>query len=183
MLLRDLPESLRKQVSTYTNVLGEVVVSDLRPCAGKSAQESGKVFEDVVEHIILNKKMVFSNLGKNISLIKKPKFKCHFGLEREGDFFISCDKYNIHLEAKQLGDVQSHFDKLSHCLLNVISGCYGNHFWLVYDYNRNCKKSAKQKIKSLVERCEEVKNQVKLQGITFELIHIDDLSGHIAKLV
>lgn len=183
LLIEDLPKTLQNKVSSSRNLWGETVVTDLRPSAGKSAQKSGKTFEDVVEYIVLSKKSIFENLGKKLTLTKNPKFKCHFGLNRQGDFRLNVNEYDIHIEAKQLGNVESHFDKLSHCLLNAIQGCYGNHFWLIYDYNKNCTKSAKTKINSLYNRCEEVKKQLALQGITFELIHIDDLNGYLTKLI
>ena len=59
----------------------------------------------------------------------------------------------IYIECKQLGDLQSHFDKLCFNLLNFMYGCYCSEFWLVYDYNRelvNRKQCHKDKIESLI---------------------------------
>ncbi len=169
-----ISDRIRKQVVVNKDLFGNDFVSDLRPSAGGSAAKSGKLFENVVYNILV--KYTACVIGK------KPKFKCHFGLKREGDFEIITSNRKIHIECKQLGNAESHFDKLSHCLLNVISGCYGNEFWLVYDYNGQLSGAAKHKIELLISRCKEIKNQVALQGITFELILIDDLPVMMNKL-
>jgi hypothetical protein len=163
-----LPHRVKEQVIIKRDLFGNDICPDLRPTAGGSAARSGKLFEDVVEH----------HLKKHdLKYYKKPKFKCHFGLNREGDFEIVTVDKKIHIECKQLGDAESHFDKLSHCLLNLICGCYGKYFWLVYDYDAYILKSGKNKILKLVTRCEEIKKQVAIQGISFELILINDISA------
>ena len=169
-----LPDRIKEQIVVNKDLCGNNFVSDLRPSAGGSAAKSGNLFE----------KVVYSILVKHTAYVigKKPKFNCHFGLNREGDFEIIMSNRKIHLECKQLGNAESHFDKLSHCLLNVISGCYGKEFWLVYDYNGQLSGAAKHKIELLISRCKEIKEQVALQGITFELILIDDLSAKMEAL-
>ena len=162
-----IPDRIKEQVIVNRDLFGNNFISDLRPSAGGSAAKSGKLFENVV-YSVLTEHTAYQ-IGK------KPKFNCHFGLNREGDFEIIMSNRKIHLECKQLGNAESHFDKLSHCLLNVISGCYGKEFWLVYDYNGQLSGAAKYKIECLISRCKEIKKQVALQGITFELILIDDL--------
>jgi len=169
-----ISDRIRKQVVVNKDLFGNDFVSDLRPSAGGSAAKSGKLFENVVYNILVKHTAYV--------ITKRPKFKCHFGLSREGDFEIITSNRKIHVECKQLGNVESHYDKLSHCLLNVISGCYGNEFWLVYDYNGQLSGAAKYKIELLISRCKEIKNQVALQGITFELILIDDLPVMMNKL-
>ena len=42
-------------------------------------------------------------------------------------------------------------------------------------------KGGKVKIKSLVNRCKEIQTQVALQGITFELVLIDNLTEMLVK--
>jgi len=165
----------KSEMSSHFDVYGNPFISDLRPSAGGSAQKSGALFEAVTCDV-MNK----CNINKKYEITKKPKFKCHFGLPREGDFQIQSSERQIHIECKQLGDAQSHFDKLSHCLMNVVSSCYGNHFWLVYDYNREI--GNKSKIEALVSRTEKLKQQVALQGITFETILIDDLPLYLNKI-
>ena len=106
--------------STGIDVYGNEIVKDLRHnSAGKSAAESGKRFEDLTE-CVLNYMSIKENCG--IDWIKKPKYTCHFGLPREGDFLLYANGRQVHIECKQLGNAESHFDKLSHCLLNVING-------------------------------------------------------------
>ena len=112
-----IPDRIKEQIVVSRDLFGNNFVSDLRPSAGGSAAKSGNLFEKVVYNILV--KYTAYVIGK------KPKFKCHFGLNREGDFEIIMSNRTIHLECKQLGNAESHFDKLSHCLLNVISGCYG----------------------------------------------------------
>jgi len=166
----EIPDRIKPQVDIQNDLFGEQFCTDLRPVAGKSAAKSGRLFEDIVYS-----KMV----GNGFIVNNKPKFKCHFGLSREGDFEIITPDRKIHIECKQLGDAQSHFDKLSHVFMNLVSGCYGKEFWLVYDYNGQITPRGKKYIKALVERGDELKKQVALQGITFELILIDDLSEKI----
>jgi hypothetical protein len=170
-----IPDRIKEQVIVNRDLFGNNFISDLRPSAGGSAAKSGKLFENVV-YSVLTEHTAYQ-IGK------KPKFNCHFGLNREGDFEIIMSNRKIHLECKQLGNAESHFDKLSHCLLNVISGCYGKEFWLVYDYNGQLSGAAKYKIECLISRCKEIKKQVALQGITFELILIDDLPAIMKTLI
>ena len=59
--------------------------------------------------------------------------------------------------------------------MNLICGCYGKDFWLVYDYNGDINPSGKEKVAHLIKRSEDIKKQVALQGITFELVLIDNL--------
>ena len=59
--------------------------------------------------------------------------------------------------------------------MNLVSGCYGDEMWLVYDYNGQISPRGKKYIRALIERCNKIKKQVALQGITFELILIDNL--------
>ena len=60
-----------------------------------------------------------------------------------------------------------------------IKNCYGEEMWLVYDYNGDVSERGKRNIRALIERCIKLKKQVALQGITFELILIDDLLEYI----
>lgn len=178
-IVAKINSSNTQKYTTVSTLFGEEQIVDLR-CAGDSAQESGKRFEDITEKLLIEGK----RLTDRYYYDTKPKFKCHFDLPREGDFLIksSNSKRTIHVECKQLGDVHSHFDKLSHCLMSAISGCYGNEFWLVYDYNRITTKSSSKKIIKLIKRCKQIKDMCLLQGITFELILIDDLPNYLAKI-
>lgn len=178
-IVAKINSSNTKKYTTISTLFGEEEIVDLR-CAGDNAQQSGKRFENITEKLLIEGK----RLTNNYYYDTKPYFECHFNLPREGDFLIksSDNKREIHIECKQLGDVHSHFDKLSHCLLNAISGCYGNEFWLVYDYNRKTTKSSSKKIKNLVKRCKQIKDMCLLQGITFELILIDDLPKYLGKI-
>jgi hypothetical protein len=157
---------------TINTLFGDEVIVDRRS-AGQVAQKSGALFESQVLHE-LNK------YGFGVS--RRPHFRCHFGSKRNGDFLLTTNDKEIHIECKQLGDVQSHFDKLSHCLFNVVNGCYGDYFWLVYDYNKDTRESGQYKISLLKERCQQIKRQVAVQGITFELINIDDIKYYLDNL-
>ena len=157
-----------------TDLYGDKFIKDLRS-AGDVAQESGARFESITLDV-LN----FCNNGR-YNITKKPYYENHWKLDnREGDFLISSVKRKIHIECKQLGNAESHYDKLSHCLMNLIMGCYGKEYWLVYDYNREMKN--KNKIQKLITRCQEVKEQVAIQGMTFECVHIDDLPIHLEQV-
>jgi hypothetical protein len=162
----NIPDKIKDQLDIRLDLFGNEFVSDTRPVAGKSAAKSGKIFEDITEAILC---------GKGCTIIKRPKFKCHFGLDRQGDFKIVTSERTIHVECKQLGNVESHFDKLSHVFYNLIRGCYGKEMWLVYDYNSNVNMGGHMKIEALIKECIDIKKQVALQGITFELVLIDDL--------
>jgi len=166
MKAEEIDDRLKKDLDVQNNLFGEQFITDLRPVAGKSAAKSGKLFEDIVHSKII---------GDDRRINKRPKFKCHFDLPREGDFEIITHNRQIHIECKQLGNCESHFDKLSHVFMNLVSGCYGNEMWLVYDYDGKASAGAKNKIRALVKRGDELNQQVALQGITFELILIDNL--------
>lgn len=160
---------------TIQTIYGDTLITDRRS-AGMNAQESGALFENQV----LDELKKFEVLGFHI--YEKPTFTCHWNLSRQGDFEIISGERVIHIECKQLGDAQSHFDKLSHCLMNLIHGSYGKEFWLVYDYNKEGARGTIEKIHKLKLRCESIKKQVALQGITFELILLDDIAEHLKKL-
>jgi len=164
----NIPDRIKLQLDVKLDLFGDEYVSDLRPVAGGSAAKSGRVFEDIVAGFLY---------GKARLITKRPKFQCHYGLSRQGDFEIksTTDDRTVHVECKQLGNVESHFDKLSHVMLNLVHGCYGEEMWLVYDYNGDVGPSGYRKIELLIKRSVELKKQVALQGITFELVLIDDL--------
>ena len=179
MSANELSEDILNKVEVKTDLWGNQFVTDLRPCAGKSAADSGYLFERVVLSQLKRHPSHLHLYGVN----SKPKYKCHFGLDnREGDFALNTSDRKIHIECKQLGDCGSHFDKLSHVFMNLISGCYGKHFWLVYDYNSGIEPSGKKKIDHLIKRSEDIKKQVALQGITFELVLIDNLKEMLNSL-
>jgi len=168
----EISDRIKEELDVKNDLFGDQFISDLRPVAGKSASKSGRIFEDIV----------YSKIAGGGHIInKRPKFKCHFGLSREGDFEIISAERQIHIECKQLGNAESHFDKLSHVFMNLVSGCYGKEMWLVYDYNGDVSSSGHRKIESLIKRSAELKKQVALQGITFELVLIDDLAEKMKK--
>ena len=168
------PKKWKDIVFHNTIFYGEEICTDLR-CAGDVAQQSGARFESITHDVLKS-----CNNPIRYSIQKRPEFYCHFGLSRQGDFLIVNDERYIHIECKELGNVESHFDKLSHCLFNLVNGCYGDEFWLVYSYDRV--KGSKYKIRHLKRRCIEIKKQVAIQGITFELILIDELPQYLAKV-
>ena len=170
----EISDRIKEELDVRNDLFGDQFISDLRPVAGKSASKSGRIFEDIVYSKIV---------GSGRIINKRPKFKCHFGLSREGDFEILTKDRLIHIECKQLGNVESHFDKLSHVFMNLVFGCYGKELWLVYDYNGQISPRGKNHIKALINRCAELKKQVAIQGITFELVLIDDLAEKMGELV
>ena len=156
------------------DLYGKEFIKDTR-CAGDVAQESGARFESITLDILnyCNK--------KKYNITKRSIYTNHYKIgNRQGDFHISSGERKIHIECKQLGNVESHFDKVSHCLMNLIMGCYGKEYWLIYDYNREMKN--KTKIQKLIDRCQAVKEQVSTQGIIFECVHIDDLPTHLEQV-
>jgi|TARA_A100001011_G_scaffold246565_1_gene254819 hypothetical protein len=169
----EIDDRLKKELDVQNNLFGEQFITDLRPVAGKSAAKSGKLFENIIHSKIV---------GKGRIINKRPKFKCHFGLDREGDFEIITNDRKIHIECKQLGNCESHFDKLSHVFMNLVHGCYGDEMWLVYDYNGQISSRGKRYIHALVERCKQLKKQVALQGITFELVLVDNIKDSMNKI-
>ena len=179
-ILEYLSEETKSKLDTKFDMFGNTVVKDFRPNSCQmNAIESGQLFEDVTEDVLRG---VNDRYDLNIGIQKKPKFKCHYGLDRKGDFAFTVPTQNaleilrkIHIECKQLGNAESHFDKLDHCLMNLINRKYGDFFWLVYDYDREGKPNTLRKINLLVESCRQIKEQVAIQGISFELVLIDDL--------
>ena len=170
------------ELETFSSLFdNEPHCHDLRDnSAGKNAQKSGERFENIFECVL---KYMRANDNCAIEWRKNPKYNCHFGLPRVGDFLLYSNNRQVHIECKQLGNSESHFDKLSHCFLNVINGnIEQKEFWLVYDFNRGGTEGTYNKISHLVNRCKEIKKQVALQGITFELILIDDLPEHVRNI-
>ena len=172
----NIPDRIKLQLDVRLDLFGDEYVSDLRPVAGGSAAKSGRLFENIVVEILR---------GEGRHITKRPKFQCHFGLSRQGDFEIKSTTNDriVHVECKQLGDAESHFDKLSHVMLNLVYGCYGEEMWLVYDYNGDVGPSGYRKIELLIKRSVELKKQVALQGITFELVLIDNLVERMKEFV
>lgn len=165
-------EKYGKVVKTQTDIYGNEFIADYRPVAGKSAFDSGDLFKNITLDILKSN----SNIR---SINDAPSFHCHYGLKRVGGsrFEFIHDDTVVRIECKQLGDAQSHFDKLSHIFMNLISGVYGKNFWLVYDYNLVGKKGTLGKIDVLERRCQEIKEQVALQGITFEYLTLGRLQN------
>ena len=60
----------------------------------KSLREDIKSYFENVVYRVLTEHTAYQ-IGK------KPKFNCHFGLNREGDFEIIMSNRKIHLECKQ----------------------------------------------------------------------------------
>ena len=173
-IIKMISPSTIRESDIGMNLDGELYIRDLRS-AGDVAQQSGARFESITLDILK-----YCNNGR-YNITKRPYYENHWKLDnREGDFLISSGKREIHIECKQLGNAESHYDKLSHCLMNLIMGCYGKEYWLVYDYNREMKN--KIKIQKLITRCQEVKGQVAIQGTTFECVHIDDLPNHLEQV-
>ena len=167
----EIDDRIKENLDVKNNLFGEQFITDLRPVAGKSAALSGKLFEDIVYSKIV---------GSGRIINKRPKFECHFGItNREGDFEIITSDRKIHIECKQLGNAESHFDKLSHVFMNLVSGCYGDEMWLVYDYNGQINSRGKRYINALNERCIKLKKQMALQGVTFELVLVDNLADMV----
>ena len=163
----------RDQVEVVNTLWGDDYIPDYRPVAGKSAAYSGQLFEDMTFDVLKSNKNI-------LGITKKPKFKCHYGISREGDYEVLYkDLYDkelvVHIECKQLGDCESHFDKVSHVLYNLENDCYGKNFWLVYDYNRSGSLTTLNKIRCLEERCAQVKAKVAAAGIVFEYLTLDRL--------
>ena len=179
-----LPEN---NINPFFDNASTQVIPDIRKaCAGKSAVENGKMFETILENILEDYRINLPKFTNKFSLsyFTQPKHTCHFGLPRKGDFklkvYESGQGYrenSIMIECKQLGNVESHFDKISHTLLNALTGNMGNYVWLVYDYNRDI--GNKTKIEALVNRCKELKNQLQSQNIIFELIDIYDIYKYL----
>jgi hypothetical protein len=153
-----------------TNLYGDKYIKDLRS-AGEVAQEAGKRFENITKAILIEE-----NVGR-YNIIPQPPYICHYGLKRKLDFGLESEEKFIFVECKQLGDVQSHLDKISRHYLDVIQGCYGKYFWIVYDFNRE--KQNRTKIDKFILESKRIKEHVALQGITFECILIDELPNYL----
>lgn len=141
---------------------------------GGNATKNGKILERITEYNV--------QLA-GVHTKQQPKHTDWFGNDnRRGDLqlYLSTGT-SIHVECKQLGDVGSHFDKLSHYYLNLMNGCFGSHSWLVYDYDRECCLTSKVKISKLIQKAEEVSSNMRPQGIHHELVLIDDLNEMLKK--
>ena len=175
-----VPQAVRKHLALKTDVLGNEYYEThgaSNTNAGSMGNLSGKLHEDQTEYL-LNQ---YRGHGK-YDFVMRPKFKCHYGLPRTGDFKVYFSDREVHIECKQLGNCESHFDKLDHCMLNLIQGCYGYEFWLVIDYNEeSLSRAGKKKIDALFKRYAVIKKQVALQGITFEVVKINDLDKFLLK--
>ena len=170
------------------NLFGnDIIQISKKQCAGEIAQKQGKVFEDYVEDILKD------FISDNYILKKQPQYTNHYGLDGKRKDFkltpISTDLFNINetnynlktymVEVKQLGDCTI-LEKLDYEWNNLKAGCYGNNFWLVYDYMRY-NKSAIRSVVALTKFCKKLKEEVAINGITFEWIDHNDFKRFLTK--
>ena len=146
-----------------------------KKCAGGVAHHAGNEFEKYIETILEE------NLPNTYDLEKQPTYVNHYGLGgKRKDYklipksnLLFSNENNVNLntymiEAKQLGDCTI-VQKLDYEWNNLRAGCYGNNFWLVYDYERY-NKSAIKWVGAITEYCLKMKKEVAKKGITFEWI-------------
>ena len=174
-----LSEKTRSQMSNVTmNVeTGKIQVIDSRPKhAGKSAQESGKLFEDVMADVF--------NYCK-ISYERQVPYIDHYGQDKKIDFKLRLPKQimvpqlrNVMVECKQLGDCQSHIEKIDHCLMNFYNGSYGNHFWLVVDYNQE-NTAARRKVELIEHRLAEIGANCLLQNRHIKMMTPQEVYNYV----
>ena len=129
-------------------------------------------------------------------LEEQPKYIDHYGQKnKKKDFAIQTIVRNhiglwderpleceprIMIEVKQLGGCESHVQKLDYDWTNLREGCYGNNFWVIYDYNRFLSRAVKT-IDYLSSFCENLKKEVAQKGIRFEWIDFNDIDKYMFK--
>tara|TARA_B100000287_G_scaffold261213_1_gene245762 strand:- start:191 stop:727 length:537 start_codon:yes stop_codon:yes gene_type:complete len=148
-------------------------------CAGGVATHAGKEFENYLETILEE------NVPDYYSIIYQPTYTNHYGLPgKRKDYklvpnsnMLSADSKTSKLEtymleAKQLGDCTI-VQKLDYEWNNLRAGCYGDNFWLIYDYQRY-NNSAIKWVSAITEYCINLKKEVADIGINFEWIDHND---------
>tara|TARA_B100001093_G_C26472448_1_gene861233 strand:- start:43 stop:609 length:567 start_codon:yes stop_codon:yes gene_type:complete len=169
-------EELLDELEWNYDLFGNPVVTSFRgkKSAGRSAAETGALFESAVSEVIHNAGLPFE---------KKPKYTDYCNMEeREGDFKVFCKNgAYIWIEAKQLGNCESHTQKLAYIWLNSFEGAYGSHFILVYDYDISSKNS--QKHLSKLQRYVDEKwiPHNRAAGRTVDFVYIGDLEEYLEK--
>ena len=164
-----------KDLKVVSTLWGEEIIS-LRDdrIAGQVAKEEGDKFENYVEELLIE------NLVDSYGVINQPLYTNYYGMSGlrkdfklipKSDLFceIKDDLKSYMIEAKQLGLVSNNVQKLDYEWNNLRAGCYGNNFWLVYDYERY-NKSAIKWVGAITEYCLKMKKEVAKEGITFEWI-------------
>tara|TARA_B100000212_G_scaffold220927_1_gene167356 strand:- start:102 stop:734 length:633 start_codon:yes stop_codon:yes gene_type:complete len=173
--------------------------------AGAVAQKSGKEFENFVRNKLQNILNDIKADRKIIEGVKKyrfcgvideqPKYTDHYGrANKRKDFaiqkfnspsFLEQNKWEplqidpkIIIEAKWLGDCGSHVQKLDYEWANLRENCYGENFWIIYDYDRTVK-CAIETVDMLSKYCKKLKEEVKLKNINFEWIDVKDLEIYV----
>lgn len=152
-------------------------LSDL--CAGKKAQESGAALENVVFNVLNHFKFVHESVY-DITISDQPTYEDLYDNLSKLDFKINIVEkktgkiIEILIEVKQLGGVQSHFQKLEWFFKHAERDHLGKYPIMIYDYNKKIK-SACKKINSLNFRIKDVKKTCKINNINIDVIYLHNV--------
>jgi hypothetical protein len=153
--------------------------------AGKTAQESGALLESVVWKCLTNFRIETKNFYY-VQISEQPYYENLYNEKSKLDFLVQIfnQPYNrlhlpakqirIMIEVKQLGGVQSHFQKLEWFFTHAEKGCFYNNPLLIYDYN-NTTKSASKKINSLDYRMKDIKKACEKNNININVVYLHNI--------
>jgi hypothetical protein len=147
--------------------------------AGKKAQESGAILENIVFKVLNRFKFEYESYF-DMTIFKQFPYEDLYKNKSLIDFLVEIveKKTNktilIMIEVKQLGGVQSHFQKLEWFFNHAERFCLGKYPLMIYDYNKKVK-SACKKINSLNFRIENVKKTCKINNINVEIIYLNNI--------
>jgi len=163
---------------------------------GGVAQDVLSRFGSATNNYILEKSPKYTdhynrpNKKKDFAIKQYPKFIYDSSIKRSANDFTMLDEWQLQkpyvatntimIEVKQMGNCGSHVQKLDYDWANLRAGCYGDNFWLVYDYDRTSN-AAFTTINYLKKFCLNLKKEVALIGIQFEFVDFSNLQNIILK--
>ena len=182
--------NLNNYLSNTETLFSDKINHLFEKSAGKTAQESGAQLENVVYKCLHDFKFKHEK-SYYMKISEQPSYEDLYNGKSKLDFRVDIfnqpyyvpnwhiskgkvKQINIMIEVKQLGGVQSHFQKLEWFFKHSEKGCLYNFPLLIYDYNTTIK-AASKKIDSLNYRIEDVKKTCKKNNINVEAVYLHDI--------
>ena len=176
--LKFISENTREQLDIKRSLFQEEYVNDFRPSAGASAVKSGALFEQVVQEKIQG---LMGN--KSFKLFSQPSFTDYMDMDRRADFMLLTKEHKsdqpLYIECKQLGNCESHIDKVVVWFNQIFFSTKLTKLWIIYDYNGETSGFGYRKIQKIKQFANMIQSIVQQQGKVFEFIYIEDLPQYL----
>lgn len=182
--------NLNNYVSNNETLFSNEINHLFEKSAGKTAQESGAQLENVVYKCLHDFKFKHEKLY-SMKISEQPSYEDLYNGKSKLDFRVDIfnqpyyvpywhnpkskvKQIKIMIEVKQLGGVQSHFQKLEWFFTHAQKGCFYDNPLLIYDYN-NTIKSATKKINSLDHRIKDIKKNCEKNNININAVYLHNI--------